>query len=296
MIDIEKEIVLNFLQRRLNTVLQYPLFFGEEHSISSIIESIESVIQLTKNEIVDTSLHTNWNRVLGCTCPKIQDLVLLGKNEKIISSDCLFHKKYQKLTLDIKDENGLFVKQKTRAGRLWGSVVQRTSSGSSIQNRDKGYVGSVNEFKDFQHFAEWCQDQDGYMNRDENGKFWQLDKDLLIPGNKSYSPNLCIFVPSHVNTIFLDGGNKSKKGLPFGVSKPYSKSFYATSSGIGGGFLGKFDTAQEAHLAWQMNKLDKIRNLHDKHFTKQIDIILERVMSYLQYDIDNGLETKQVLR
>ena len=46
---------------------------------------------------------------------------------------------------------------------------------------------------------------------------WQLDKDILIKGNKIYSPDTCCFVPSEINNLFV-GCNKSRGSLPIGVT------------------------------------------------------------------------------
>lgn len=43
-----------------------------------------------------------------------------------------------------------------------------------------------------------------------------LDKDILIKGNKIYSPQTCIFVPQNINKLFVS--NKSQRGkYPIGV-------------------------------------------------------------------------------
>jgi hypothetical protein len=52
-----------------------------------------------------------------------------------------------------------------------------------------------NEWHNFQNFAEWfCKNYcDASMDK------WQLDKDIIVPGNRVYSPETCCFVPNAVN-------------------------------------------------------------------------------------------------
>jgi hypothetical protein len=67
-------------------------------------------------------------------------------------------------------------------------------------------------FQDFRFFAEWCEGQIGYGV--EN---YHIDKDILIPGNKLYSENTCVFVPAALNKFFI--ASDASRGLyPLGVS------------------------------------------------------------------------------
>lgn len=58
---------------------------------------------------------------------------------------------------------------------------------------------------------------------------WALDKDILVKGNKIYSPETCCFVPQEINNLFTK--RKSCRGtLPIGVkyikeNKKFSASF-----------------------------------------------------------------------
>ena len=134
-------------------------------------------------------------------------------------------------TPDFKDENGKwvqtysprpYVRHSTRAGGLWNSMNHRCKPKGSFQTKHPTYISTTNGFKDFQEFAEWCQHQYGYMNRENGGRFWQLDKDLKLFGNKIYSIETSIFVPSRINSLLLNRG--SLRGLyPIGVSWDTSK-------------------------------------------------------------------------
>lgn len=58
-------------------------------------------------------------------------------------------------------------------------------------------------FKSYEYFYEWCNKQIGFGN-----EYWQLDKDLLIKGNKVYSENTCHFIPKEINLVLTKSDKK----------------------------------------------------------------------------------------
>ena len=60
----------------------------------------------------------------------------------------------------------------------------------------------------FQNFGEWF-----YKNYKEG---FDLDKDILFKGNKTYSPETCVFVPKIINSLFREkklSSNNPAKGI-----------------------------------------------------------------------------------
>lgn len=162
----------------------------------------------------------------------------------------------ERLTLtDKQDSNGLWLKSytvggqnyKTRSGRLWNNLEVRTSG----RHKDKCYNNAVNGFKDFQEFAEWCQSQPAYLALDLDGKFWQLDKDILGDG-ELYSPETCCFIPGKLNSLLIE--QESEAGLMPGVSLNLDNSdkFVARGRLLSGKkkHIGVYNTEQEAHEAY----------------------------------------------
>jgi hypothetical protein len=90
------------------------------------------------------------------------------------------------------------------------------------------------------------------------GKDWerkQLDKDLIIPGNKIYAPELCCFVTPYINSIFTNC-HPTNRNLPTGVTVNRAGG-YAASCRNGPNsnpYIGIYDTAEEAHNAWALTK------------------------------------------
>ena len=48
-------------------------------------------------------------------------------------------------------------------------------------------------------------------------KGMELDKDILVKGNRVYSPDTCCFIPMAINVLFSPG-RKKKNNLPQGVT------------------------------------------------------------------------------
>lgn len=101
----------------------------------------------------------------------------------------------------------------------------------------------------FTNFKAWVKSQDWEEK--------QLDKDLLLKGNKVYSPEYCCFLNQQVN-MFLCARTKSRGIHPIGATYDKAKSKF--KSHCCNPFtkicenLGYFPTALEAHYAWKSRK------------------------------------------
>lgn len=67
-------------------------------------------------------------------------------------------------------------------------------------------VYCCDEWHNYQNFAEWAHRQIGFAVRG-----FDLDKDVLVRGNKVYSPETCVFVPQELNKIL--GNTGREKGI-----------------------------------------------------------------------------------
>lgn len=178
----------------------------------------------------------------------------------------------------------------TRSFRLYTDLKQRTKL-NRTESR-KSYEGCTNDFIGFQEFAEFCNNEFGFELK-RCGKFWNLDKDILLKGNKSYSSETCIFVPNDINTVFIN--HQSSRGTyPLGVKwhndgpNPFLSSYKDNGRNI---YCGLFSEPMEAHRPWQQGKVKVLRELAVRedireHF-KLINALLERAQfieeDWLQY-------------
>ena len=83
------------------------------------------------------------------------------------------------------------IKQKiTDVYKAWSSMLRRCYSESNAQN-NKSYYNKVtvcDKWHNFQNFGDWYE-----SNKYECDGRLHVDKDILYPGNKVYSPETCIY-------------------------------------------------------------------------------------------------------
>lgn len=144
----------------------------------------------------------------------------------------------------------------TKYGILWSSIFVRCYN-EKFQKRQVSYIGCsvAEEWHNFQNFAKWYEEN--YNPEIMQG--WQLDKDILVKGNKIYSSETCCFVPQEINKLFTKRQNKRGKYL-IGVSKLGNR-FTANADGV---FLGYFSTEKEAFLKYKEVKEENIKLSADK--------------------------------
>jgi len=169
---------------------------------------------------------------------------------------------------DRKGENGLWLRSfqqdgtkcLTRAGLLWLNIEARCNPDGAEQARYPTYAGCVNEFEDFQDFAEWCQRQAGYKMTDEAGNQWHLDKDLhsLTTGETARYGKHCLFMPNKVNQSLKFGPSNTE--LPIGVTHYKYGRFRAQGRRFDGTkeHLGCFEDSLLAHSEWLTHKANVI--------------------------------------
>lgn len=169
----------------------------------------------------------------------------------------------------------------SREYRLWYHILERSYC-ENYHARKPTYINCEvsEEFRSFGKFKEWCAHQKGF------GKIgFYLDKDLLIKGNKTYSPDTCIFIPQEINNALTT--RKASRGIyPIGVSKNNTNDMYISSISIDGKkiYLGtKFKTINEAFVVYKSAKQDHLRRLAIRYK----DVIDEKAFyALINYNVD----------
>ena len=141
--------------------------------------------------------------------------------------------------------------------QAWKHMIERCYS-AKLQEQYPTYRGCTvsNDWLVFSKFKAWMEKQDW------EGK--DLDKDILIEGNKVYSADTCVFVTRMVNTFTIDRGaargdwsigvhwHKAAGKFRSMCSNPFTRKQES---------LGLFKTEQEAHNAWAKRKLELAHEL-----------------------------------
>ena len=90
--------------------------------------------------------------------------------------------------------------------QLWKNMLKRCYSEVSFKKSPSYEQCLTSEtFNHYQQFKTWCNKQLGFGNTG-----WELDKDILVKGNKVYSEDTCCFVPPEINCLMTN--NKSIRG------------------------------------------------------------------------------------
>ena len=111
---------------------------------------------------------------------------------------------------------------------------------------------------------------------------YQIDKDILVTGNKEYSPDKCLMVPIWVNTFI--GEKRKTTNLPVGVTWSKNKGRYLAqiTTGMKYKTLGYYDDPIEASKVWFNNKINHLNAV--KH---ELDLIDDRLFSCLFFKIES---------
>lgn len=140
--------------------------------------------------------------------------------------------------------------------QTWDDMIKRCYAPKTkeIASRYSG-VTVHPKWHNYQNFAEW------YYSHVVTG--WQLDKDMLVIGNKLYSEGTCIFVPVEINA-FLTGG--LKRGIHYANSKNLWVAQCQNGELCSNGkkrqsYIGSFNTEAEALYAYKNFKLAKLETL-----------------------------------
>ena len=155
----------------------------------------------------------------------------------------------------------------------WSGMLYRCYS-ERIHNIRPTYIDCTvcEEWQNLQNFGKWY-DENYYEIEEQR---MDLDKDILHKGNKIYSPENCVFVPTNINGLFTKRQN-CRGNFPIGVSFDKSKNLYAVGCGDGKGNYVKIGT-------WGLDYKEEAFQVYKETKEKVIkDIAIEYKNKYIQF-------------
>lgn len=162
---------------------------------------------------------------------------------------------------NIRDCNGDFLDSYNK----WRYMIGRCYSSNSINIHPEYKECFVcDEWKYYKNFKKWYN-ENYYNIKDEK---MHLDKDILVKGNKIYSPETCIFVPSRINYLFLQS-NKTRGDLPIGVNYNENNKFFIRVR-IDNKIICRygFNNKYDAFHCYKIEKEKYIKQVADKYKNK----------------------------
>jgi hypothetical protein len=158
----------------------------------------------------------------------------------------------------------------------WKDMLMRCYSEKYLK-KTPSYIGCFvcEEWKYLSNFKCWMEIQDWKGNH--------LDKDLLYPGNKIYSPDTCIFIPPGLNSFMTNSSKKNTSGFN-GVTKDNRYSTWNARIFKNGKaeHIGNYQSREEAFYYYKIERnkeilkwIKKINNAKIKNALKKHLYILD---------------------
>lgn len=82
-----------------------------------------------------------------------------------------------------------------------------------------------------------------------------VDKDILVHGNKLYSPETCLLVPQRINLLFIKEKGRRGGTLIGAQSHDDGNNYISMLSTLNGyKYLGTFNNEEDAFMAYRLQK------------------------------------------
>ena len=162
---------------------------------------------------------------------------------------------------------------------VWENMLQRCYNEKFLES-NPSYVGTsvCNEWLYASEFKKWMEQQDW------EGK--SLDKDIIVPRSKLYSPDTCAFVLKATNN-FVIASDASRGDYPIGVCLLKHTGRYRTfcQNPFTGEqeHLGYFSTPEEAHEAWRKRKHEIAQRVAETESDPRVVEALKKKYSFEEW-------------
>lgn len=148
----------------------------------------------------------------------------------------------------------------------WANMLKRCYSEIDQRTNPTYKDKSVSEtWLLYENFYDWC------CNVQYKERGWQLDKDLLLKGNKVYGPDVCVFLPPRLNGLILSCQG-SRGDLPIGVHFDKSRMKYKATcqNEFDKQSQKRFFTIEET-FAWYKAEKERVIKVVAERYKDRID-------------------------
>lgn len=221
---------------------------------------VEYVNNYTKVCIICPIHGEFWQRpfqhLRGHGCP----ICYYESNKRKIYNECINNS---------KERNNITYK---RAYHIWLGMLKRGYD-LDFKKRNPSYTNCTvcKEWKNFDSFHKWYNEHyiEGY----------HLDKDILVKGNREYSPDKCCFVPASINSLFVKPYNRDKS-LPIGIKLRNGKFLARITKDKKTYQIGSYDNPLTAFNAYKIEKERYIKEVADKWKDKLDPKVYQALYNY----------------
>ncbi len=171
----------------------------------------------------------------------------------------------------------------TKEYQLWNNMINRCYNEKELSRNPTYKDCHVSEdWSYLSKFKEWCNQQIGF-----DQVSWQLDKDILVKGNKVYSPETCCFVPQEINNLFTKA-DRIRGKYPIGVYEDKQAGKFKVRISVEGKHkhVGRYYCEKEAFYAYKVAKEQYIKEVANK-WKGQIDVRVYEALINWEVSIDD---------
>lgn len=178
-------------------------------------------------------------------------------------------------------------KKITKEYTAWSGILDRCFE-KDYKEKHPTYIDVTccDEWLLYENFYEWLHSQENF-DKWLNGSRWNIDKDILIKGNKIYSSDTCCLVSANVNNLFIKR-DMCRGKYPIGVSK-YDNGYmvYCNNPLINNKreYLGYYDTPEKAFNVYKSYKEKLIKEIAQIEYNKG-NITRQCYEAMMKYEVE----------
>lgn len=161
---------------------------------------------------------------------------------------------------------------------VWRNILGRVYC-EKTGHRHKAYAECevCEEWHNYQNFSEWYETNMYQVGTEK----MQIDKDILYPGNKVYSPDKCLIVPQSINLIFVTKERKVDADLPTGIKRVhYADGTVKYSASYNENYFGVFEDLNTAIDTYMKAKRNHIKEVAEAYKDKIPNKVYEALLKW----------------